>query len=431
MKIPSFIQLSSQEKIVLVIIAIFVLIFFKPVVAGDGVGYYVVLEGAVRDHTFNLTNQVHYNSVFNGTSIFFYDGSKQFVSQYAPGMALLSAPFYAASLFLDNFQIFHIKDEFFLRERGDILIHQFAAILAPLLLLAIALLFSLEICKKLNLKTGALALLLTFFGTPIIRYATYDLFYTHVVEAGLLALLLYCFFTKKPTMYAGALIGLLTLVRYTSALYLIPFALYLWWKQEKREISNLAIGFAPFLLAILAYFSLVYGSPFTSGYTANGALSGNFDLIPFGFFTAMFSTQSGLLLWSPLALLALFGLWKWNDDRKWLLLGLFATMLWHTSAFFGGTTGYSFSNRYYAAMFPILVIGLAVFLEKYKKFTPLVLVFSIYSLVLFLLALAGDFTGAFPTLEGIYNFWLRDGNLTNAPQLIFEKTGLMRLLFEK
>lgn len=407
------------------------LIFFKPVVAGDGVGYYVVLEGAVRDHTFNLTNQVHYNSVFNGTSVFFYNGSKQFVSQYAPGMALLSAPVYATSLFLDNFQIFHVKDEFFLRERGDILIHQFAAILVPLLLFVIALLFSLEICKKLDLKTGALALLLTFFGTPIIRYATYDLFYTHVVEAGLLTLLLYCFFTKKPTMYAGALIGLLTLVRYTSALYFIPFALYLWWKQEKREIPNLAIGFAPFFFAILVYFWLAYGSPFTSGYAAAGVLSGNFDLIPFGFFTAMLSTQSGLLLWSPIVLLSLFGLWKWNDDRKWLLLGLFATMLWHTSAFFSGTTGYSFSNRYYTAMFPIFVIGLAVFLEKYKKFKLITIVCVVYSLALFLFSLAGDFTGAFPTLEGIYNFWLRDGNLANASKLIVEKTGVARLLLER
>ncbi len=432
MRFPSLhLSLSNGEKLVLLAIGLFVLVFFKPVISGDGVGYYAVLEGTVRDHSFNLSNQLRYNEVFNGTAVFFYEGSKQYVSQYAPGIALLSAPFYAVSLVLDDFKIFHIKDDFFLAERGDILIHSLAAIAAPLLLFLLALLFSLEICKKEGLKTGGIALLLAFFGTPIIRYATYDLYYTHVVEAGLLAMLIYCLFYKKPIIYSGALIGLLTMVRYTSALYLIPIVGYLLWKNKKREIIPLAASFAPFLLAILGYFWGSYGSPFTTGYSASGALSGNFDLIPIGIVNVLFSTQSGLLVWSPLVLLALFGLWQWKDDRKWLLFGIFATMLWHTSAFFNGTTGYSFGNRYYAAMFPIFVIGLAFFLEKHAKLLWLAAVLSFYNFSLFLLSIAGDFTGIFPSLPAIYNYWFIEGNITKFPHLVIEKTGLYRLIFER
>lgn len=432
MRFPSYLlSRSTGEKLALLAIGVFVLIFLKPVISGDGVGYYAVLEGTVRDHTFNLSQQVRYNDVYNGTAVFFYEPSQKFVSQYGPGMALLSAPFYAASLFLDDFSIFHIKDSFFLAERGDILIHSLAAIAAPLVLFLLALLFSLEICKKEGLKTGAIALVLTFFGTPIIRYATYDLYYTHVAETGLLAVLIYCLFYKKPIIYSGALVGLLTMVRYTSVLYLIPIAGYLLWKNQKREIVNLGVAFVPFLIAIMAYFWFSYGTPFTTGYTASGALAGNFAVIPTGVVNVLFSTQSGLLLWSPLVLLSLFGLWQWKDDRKWLLLGIFATMLWHTSAFFDGTTGYSFSNRYYAAMFPLFVIGLAIFLEKHAKLLWLAAVLSFYNFSLFLLSIAGDFTGIFPSLPAIYNYWFAENNFVKFPQLVIEKTGLYRLMFEQ
>ncbi len=431
MSLPSFLSLSREEKIVLALIAIFVLIFFKPVISGDGVGYYAILEGTARDHSFNLSNQLRYNEVYNGTAVFFYEASKQFVSQYPPGMALLSAPFYAVSLVLDDFSIFHVKDEFFLAERGDILIHSLAAVSMPLVLFLLALLFSLEICKKEGLKTRSLAVLLTFFGTPIIRYATYDLYYTHVAEAGLLALLIYCLFYRKPILYSGVLIGLLTLVRYTSALYLIPIAGYLWWKRNRRELPLLFASFVPFLAAAMAYSWLSYGNPFTTGYSASGALAGNFDVIPSGVVNVLFSPQSGLLLWSPLVLLSLFGIWNWRDDRKWLLLGIFATVLWATSAFFNGTTGYSFSNRYYAAMFPVLVIGLALFLDRHAKLLWLACVLSLYNFSLFLLSIAGDFTGIFPSLPAIYNYWFAEGNIARFPQLVIEKTGLYRLIFER
>ncbi len=431
MHLPDFLSLSREEKIAIAVIAIFTLIFFKPVIAGDGVGYYVILEGTVRDQTFNFTNQLRYNDVFNGTAVFYFEQSRQFVSQYPPGLALLSAPFYAASLFLDDFSIFHIKDEFFLAERGDILVHQLAAIIAPLLLFLIALLLSLKLSNKFGLKTGALALMLTFFGTPIIRYATYDLYYTHVAEAGLIAVLLYLFFAERPVALQGAVIGLLTTVRYTSALFLVPFALYYLWKNQREKLVWLAIGFAPFALALMAYFTLAYGSSFTTGYSASGALGGNFSIIPVGIVNVLFSLQSGLLVWSPLVLLSLYGLWQWKDERKWILFGLFAVMLYVTSAFFHGTTGYSFSNRYYAALFPIFVIGLALFLQRFSKFLWLAAVLSFYNFSLFLLSLAGDFTGAFPSLEGIYSFWIQRGNISKLPELIVEKTGVFRLLFEK
>lgn len=429
MHLPSF-NLTLMEKIALLVIVLFALIFFKPVISGDGVGYYAVLEGTVRDHTFNLTNQVRYNAVYNGTAVFFYNASKQYVSQYSPGMALLSAPFYAFSLFLDDFSIFHVKDDFFLEERGDILVHSFSAVLAPLLLFFVALLISLMVCKKEGLSTGPLALVLTFFGTSIIRYATYDLFYTHVAEAGLLALLVYCLFYNKSGYYAGALMGLLTLVRFTSALYLIPICLYFFFKHKNNNILQILTAFAPFVAILAVYFYFSYGSPFVSGYNASGSLAGNFDIIPVGLVTVLFSNQSGLLLWSPIVLLSLFGIYKWKDERKWLLLGVFLTMLWHTSAFYSGTTGYSFGNRYYAALFPVFVLGLALFLAKYGSLRNVAIGLSAYGLVLFLLALSGDFGGSFPTLDSIYDFWFVKGNIVNLPSLVIEKTGAYRLIFE-
>ena len=93
------------------------LLFFKPVISGDGFGYYVILEGAVRDQTLNLTDQARYNEITLGETVWLHPVTKKYVSQYAPGLPLLSTPFYAASLLLDDISFFHVKDEFFLRER--------------------------------------------------------------------------------------------------------------------------------------------------------------------------------------------------------------------------------------------------------------------------------------------------------------------------
>jgi len=433
-------KLSKQELLALAAIAVFVALFFKPVIAGDGFGYYVILEGAVRGHSLNLSNQLHYNDAAKGPEVMFWKPTGTFFSQYAPGLPLLSAPLYAVSLLLDDFKVFHINDAFFLQERGDILVHMASVAVTSLFFVAVALFLSLALLKKIGLqKHSAAALLLAFFGTPIIRYATYDLTYTHVVEAGILAAIVYLFVVQeKKSFLIGLLLGLMTLVRYTSIVFALPFLAYYLWKRKNSDAMKIVAGVLPFAIAILFYWWKLFGSPFISSYAASSVVQGSGSFIsalPVYIPNVLFSLASnppGLLWWSPIAVISLLGVWHWKNEKKFVLLGLFAMLLVVTGMSFGGTTGFSFSNRYFAALFVVYVIGCAVLLQKFGEKAKIILAaMACWTAILFLLHLAGEYPNDFPNFFSMWDYWFTQGNISSLPQKVFEKLGIVRLLLRK
>lgn len=435
-RVSEFIKKRTPgEWLALAAIALFIALFFKPVVAGDGFGYYVILEGAVRDHSLNLANQLHYNNVTNGTTVFYNAPTARYASQYAPGLPLLSAPLYAVSLALGNFRFFHVADDFFLAERGDILIHMASVALTSLVFVAVAIILGLLLLEKLGLKKHApLALLAAFFGSPLIRYATYDLTYTHAVEAGLVAIAVYLFFTRenKPE-WLGAVIGVATMVRYTSLLFLIPFAAYYLWQRKQRRAITACLAAVPFVALVMMYWWAQFGSPFTPGYVANGNLAGNLSLLPTGIPAVLFSMQpdpQALLLWTPLVALSLAGLLLWKDKRKWVLIGLFLVLLWATGSSYHGTTGFSFSHRYFAALFIVFLVGTAVLLERVKWAVWPVAAATLWTLLLFVLHIAGEYP-VFATIPSVWQYWFGEGRLAQLPARLFDKLGIIRLLARK
>ena len=427
-------KFSREEWLALAAIGLFILLFFKPVVSGDGFGYYVILEGAVRDGTLNLSNQLPYNEVAGGEEVFWVEKTERYASQYAPGLPLLSVPAYAASLALDDFGLFHVQDEFFLKERGDILIHQASMAVTSLVLAILAFTVSLLLCREMGLKQGGVALALAFFGSPMVRYASYDLTYTHAAEAGILALALYVFWKGRPAWQSGALLGLMTLVRFTSAFFFLPFLAYYAWKKDWQGVKGMVLGGVPFALLLMAYFSVQFGSPFSTGYTSNpGFDAKNFTFLPLFLDRVLFSLEGnppGLLWWTPLVLLSFAGLWLLKDDRKWVLLGIVLMMFYATASFFEGTTGFSFSNRYFAALFPITAMGVAVLLEKGREWGKAAWVFGAYGFLLFLFVFPIDW-GHFAGYGEVLSYWLVQGHLLQLPGALFEKLGFIRLLLLK
>lgn len=415
---------------VLGVLAAFILLFFKPVVAGDGFGYYVILEGAVRYQTLNLSEQLHYNDITFGPTVWLHPMTQKYVSQYAPGLPLLSAPIYAFSLVLDDVSVFHLKDAFFLEERGDIVIHMASVPLTSLVLLGLGMIAILRMMHHLGMeKEGAFALLLTFFGSPITRYATYDLSYTHVAEAGILALALYYFF-KNEAWKTGAFLGLMTLVRYTSLAFAVPLTVYYFWKGRRQEAMTMIASMVPFIAFAMLWSWVQFGSPLATGYSQASNLADNMDW-PVHMPRVLFSLEGnppGLLWWSPLLFASFAGLWVWKDDRKWVLMGLAVMLLLVTGSFFKGTTGFSFSNRYFVSLLPVFVVGSAVMLKnKQGRWMGML---ALYGLVLFLLTLSNDW-GHFPTITEVWSHWFTEGHLAEFPQAIIDKLGFVRFLTGK
>lgn len=419
----SSLGLKKKDYWALLLIAMYIFLFFKPVAAGDGIRYYSILEGVVRDQTFNFERQARFNGI-NQLHFATYNNitQKYVVHNAAFGLPMLSAPLYAVSLFLDDFEIFHIKDAFFLKERKSILIHQASIPLTTLIFVIVAILLSIIIIKKYYFKELAVAaVLITFFSSSLPRYATYDASYTHGVEAGLMAILILLILRDSSPFIIGGLVGLMTTVRYTSPIFLLPIGVYYLYKNRQRDIVKLSLGAMPFLFLIMGYWSYQFGSPFSSGYIVQYSLN-----IPRYISRMLFDLDRGILFWTPNLLIAVFGLFLLKDDKKWLFIGFIFSYLIGYAVMGPGRwdAGDGYGIRWFVVLFPIFCIGMASAMENRPRLKPVIYFFALYSGVLSLLYTAYSPSSFLAQID----FWIINRQILNFPMLIIKKVGLVRLI---
>ncbi|UCC91844.1 MAG: hypothetical protein JSV39_01060 [Candidatus Aenigmatarchaeota archaeon] len=425
--------LSNFEKkdyISLLIITIYILAFLKPVVSGDGFGYYAIMEGIFRYQTLNLTNELRFNEISpNEGLILFYNETGIYSSYHFPVIAIISAPVYMTSLFLSNFEIFHIKDEFFIRERGDILINQASIPITSIIFLYAGLFATLFFLKKYYSKKYAwLALLLVFFSTSLIRYAVYDLSYTHALEAGLMGILILLFLRDSNKIYMGILLGMLTMLHYNSAIFILPFLIYYLYQKRKEDVLKIIIGLLPFAVIIMTYNTLVFGGPFSIGY-GEYLESPETSIFPIHFFQLIFDLDRGILWWTPAIIISTFGLLLVKDrGKKYLFISLILLNVYFMSSFQCWDGAWGFGNRFFAMFFPIYCIGTVKILEEIPKYRHILYFSAIYTVLIYFMFLAYT-----PTPLSILPIWanfLSPEHLINLPALIFTKIGIVRFLLE-
>ena len=163
-------------------------------------------------------------------------------------------------------------------------------------------------------------------------------------------------------LLAGLLAGVAVLLEYTSAIALVPLAVYALARAERpRWRAALAgvIGFAPPILALAAYHQAAFGSPFATGYShldnavytswhARGfmgvgaptlqALRGSFV-----------DPARGLFAWAPFLALGVPGLFVlWAKDRALTLLCAAEVVLyaWFTTSFTYQSWGWTVGPRH-------------------------------------------------------------------------------------
>lgn len=201
--------------------------------------------------------------------------------------------------------------------RGLYLCNLFTNALAGALLGA---LFFLVLCRRFAVapRTALAATLALSVGTLVLPYAT--MFYGHVLVA---AFLFGAFALVEPQaragrlVGAGALLGLAVLTELTAAPAALLLAGYAGWIERRRALW-LAAGAVGPLLALAAYQTAAFGSPWRSGYAfvsrpefAEGMSHGlmGIGLPRPGVLVALLVGRSrGLLYTAPVLLLALVGL---------------------------------------------------------------------------------------------------------------------------
>lgn len=430
-------EINKQDLAALAIITLFILIFFKPVIAGDGFTYYALLQGIVDDHSLNLEKQAKAYAELENTSGMHMTGwlrldpnTGRYVTDHSFGFSMLAIPAYSASLVLDDFRIFHIKDEFFLKTRGDILIHMASVAFTSYVFLYLGLLVSLLVIKKFySKKNAALVLLLLFFGSPLLRYATYDISYTHCVEIGLMALIVFLFLKEKNPAWIGFIAGLLTAIRITSGIFFLPLIAYYAYRRKFMDAGKLVAGAIPFILLLMAYNTIQFGGPFTTQFNEGIASQASQSFyLPVHFIDLFLSDLNGFLLWTPLLVIALAGLFfnKSYNGKKWVFIAMVLSYLLFYSIVPYWWEGLSFGHRAFLVFLPIFMIGLSEVAERKPKLIPLLVALAVFTMVLYLfwLAFPPDSASLFSNLSN----WSQ--HLAEFPKNLVDKVGFVRLIFE-
>jgi hypothetical protein len=307
-------------------------------------------------------------------------------NKYALGNALLLLPFFAVghilALALNLFGLGINPD-------GYSPIYQLFAGLGSISYGLLALFVIFRLGRKLFSPEAAPWGIVALWGaTPLVYYMTMEPLMSHAFSAFAVAIFLtYWLSTLKdhrPVRWfvLGLLGGLVCIVRFQDAPFLaLPLFHVLVSSFTKRKfdassalrsLRNAAIFALAAGMVIspqLAANRYLYGSFWTTGYAQESFSNWHAPRLLY----TLFSAHSGLLLWSPILIFALMGLWihaRRQPRTGWLLWLGFLLQWYLVSSWYAPHQGDSFGNRMLLNCTVIFGLGLMALLERLKERPP-------------------------------------------------------------
>jgi hypothetical protein len=354
-------------------------------IGSDGVRYYMWVRSLVIDHDLHFANE--YAHFSNYTKFFFLDPLVQTPTGYIAnksfiGPGVLWAPFFITahiiSLALNNVG-FNINTD------GYTYIYQAAICLGSIVYGFLGILFIFDITKKFYPKTALATCFIILFATNAIYYMLFEPSMPHMCSLFAVALLIKMWIDFRPMrnyrrwFLVGLAGGLVGIVRQPDATYLLLPLLDGLLDRETTVVTKikssviLITGFFLVYALQMANWTIIYGTPFTDGYSYNGEFFAWFSPKIFG---VLFSNPQGLFFLHPILLFGLFGLFfLYRRDRILTILIVlgFSLQVYIIGSFYIWA-GVAFGGRMFIASFPILAIGIAAFLDwqSEKKIKPFV-----------------------------------------------------------
>jgi hypothetical protein len=350
-----------MSLLVIAAVVVFLALTFKPVVEGDGAGYFSYLHSIVIDRDLDMSNEyaaaaragVH---VAGETKTRTQTGLPP--NQFPIGPAILSLPTYLAALVT--------------RPGGE---PQFgppfttAFTLASLAYGALALAIVFRLLRRLavSVEASLAAIAAVALGTPLLYYLVYDPSYSHSFSAFMVSAFIYLWWTRRgERTVAGWLLlgfvgGLMALVRWQDG-PLIAVALL----DVRKETWRLLL-MAPAALAAFAPQIVVDEVIF--GRWQPGAAAATFDPLHGHYLQVLFSSFHGLFVWSPVLLAAVAGYWFVKQQELKAAFALcFAITLAIIGPFVFWWGGSSFGMRFFINLTPFFAIGLGAVAVKLPRF---------------------------------------------------------------
>jgi hypothetical protein len=367
---------SRRWRWAAVVVVLLSLAAVNPYVRGDGNGYYAWLVSPVIDGDVDFTNQFRRADPLFQTLIFEPDGSVRpeartdnghVRNQWSVGPAVLWAPWFLvahAGVAIARLAGASIPAD------GYSWPYLWAVSIGTAAYGWLAMWLSVRIAAGLGLTRGiGLAVLGIALGSSLPVYQFFLPFHVHALCAFAVAAYLAFWMARRARMDArdwwvwGALAGLMVQVYQLNGILLIVAAWQLVLAVRSSGASAALLHAMRFtaagLLACLPQIvgkSLLYGSPLRTGY------QDEFVWMAPRLWDTAWSANHGVLLWTPVLILALAGLARLIRDRRDLVvLGVVVVAFYIVVACYQNWHGQSsFGNRFFVSLTPVFLVGLAV-----------------------------------------------------------------------
>jgi hypothetical protein len=367
----------------------------NPWVRGDGVGYYAYLRSLLLEHQLAFENDWRAANESFAMGRVRPDGTidpRQYTrtghldNHFAVGASLLWAPFivpvHYAMLTLQAFGM-NVKADGFSRP------YTIAMAVSTALYGFLGLLISFHLgCHYTEERWALLATLGIWFASSLPVYMYFNPSWSHAQSVFVVAVFLWYWHRTRQKrslgqwVILGLISGLVLDVYYANiAVLLVPFLESLrgyWraWRKAGHDVPALGRLFGAnlvYCLATLAAFSptlitrqIIYGNPLVFGY-------GDVDPLHWAsphLASVLFSSDHGLLVWTPILIPAVAGLFLlYKRDRELAAYCITALLAFYyliaIDSCWDGIS--SFGNRFFISLTPLFVLGLAAFFSEFAK----------------------------------------------------------------
>ena len=390
-----------------IILVIFVLLFigfkdpYRPwdrVINSDGKGYYAYLPAVFIYHDLQFKFVEQYESQYYPSDKSVYkefrnQSDSRKVNKYFPGMAIVWFPFFLAGHFFAYLELFP-RD-------GYSLPYQLSIAISALLFLWLGA----RLLRKLLIKLGSSEKISSFItlaitlGTNLIFFTIVEGSMTHVYSFTLITAFAYTLFQLfhdyKPKWFIRSLLlfVLIFLIRPTNFLviFLVPVMAGNWenittiFRTVIRQKKTLLGGLIPalFLLAV----PLIFWKAQTGHWIVYSYGTEKLNFLKPNFFGILFSFNRGWFIYTPIALVSMFGLiglFKQNRFRFYWLFGFLLLFTYVASCWW---VWYYASKCGQRIFIDIYVITAILLLYLYQSINKKALKRSLSALIILLIGL--------------------------------------------
>jgi len=334
-------------------------LYLQKTVYGDGRFYYSILRSVAIDHDLHFDNEYAHFEIEEATTS---QGYKKNV--YAIGPALFWLP---------AFTLVHP----ILNGNGYTFSYQYLIGLVSVVYTLLGFLLIYRVLHPLIKPVSlSLALIALAIGTNLLFYGSLDTVNSHGLSFFVATLLFTLLIQKQHAFLIGVVIGILSLIRSQDVVFIIllfpALSLFI------PAFFGILLAFIPQLIVWQVMYGTFLTSPYLSPYHY-------FDIYHPQIANVLFSTQNGLLLYTPLVGVSLIGLCLTKFPsfiKRWSIIAVFIAQLYIVSSWSFWWQGESFSGRMFIGVLPFLSLGFIAFIEKFavKISTSIILLGSLLNL---------------------------------------------------